>query len=65
MLSYNGKVNGGTTVNIRLAADGGSRKIGEFRTGTEVTIIKYGDEWCEIEVGGLRGYVMTVFLVKS
>jgi hypothetical protein len=64
-LGYKGKVSGGTTVNIRLEADGGSRRIGEFRTGTEVTIIKYGDEWCEIEVGGLRGFVMTEFLVKN
>lgn len=65
MLGYKGKVSGGTTVNILLEADGGSRKIGEFRTGTEVAIINYGDEWCEIEVGGLRGFVMTEFLVKS
>ncbi len=65
VLSYNGKTSGGTTINIRLAADGGSRKIGEFRTGTEVTIIKYGDAWCEIEVGGIRGFVMTAYLVKN
>lgn len=64
-LGYHGKVSGGTTINIRLEADGGSRKIGEFRTGTEVTIMKYGDEWCEIEVGGIRGFVLTEFLVKS
>ena len=65
ILSYNGKTSGGTTVNIRLAADSGSRKIGEFRTGTEVTVIKYGDEWCEIEVDGIRGFVMTAYLVKN
>lgn len=45
-LSYNGKASGGTTVNIRLEADSGSRKIGEFKTGTEVTVIKKNEEWC-------------------
>ncbi len=65
VLCYKGKSSGSTTINIRLAADSGSRKIGEFKTGIEVTIIKYGDEWCEIEVGGIRGFVMTMYLVKS
>ena len=64
MLCYNGKTSGDTTVNIRLEADVGSRKIGNFIIGTEVTIIKYDDEWCEIEVGGLRGFIKTAFLMK-
>ena len=62
VLSYNGKVSGGTTINIRLEADGGSRKIGEFKTGTEVTLIQNNEEWCEIEVKGIRGFLMTRYV---
>ena len=63
VLSYKGKTTGGTTVNIRLQADGGSRKIGEMRTGTEVTVFALVDGWYEIEAQGIRGYVMQEYLV--
>jgi len=62
VLSHNGKATGGTTVNIRLEADSGSRKIGEFRTGTEVMVIKRSEEWCEIEVSGFRGFVLNRYI---
>ncbi len=64
-LIYNGKATGGTTINIRLEADGGSRTIGEFKTGTEVLVIQRGGEWCEIEVNGIRGFVMAKYLMAT
>ena len=63
ILSYKGKTGGGTTVNIRLAADGGSRKIGEMKTGTEVTVFTFVDGWYGVEAQGIRGYVMEEYLL--
>ncbi len=62
VLSYNGKTNGGTTVNIRNAANKGSAKIGEWKTGTEVTVWGHEDGWYEIETNGMRGFVLEEFL---
>jgi SH3-like domain-containing protein len=61
-LSYKGKTNGSTTINIRLDADKDSRKIGEFRTGTPVIVLGSANGWTQIEVNGLRGYVMDAFV---
>ncbi len=62
VLSYNGYANGATTVNVRLEGDRKSRKIGAFNTGTPLTVITPGETWTEIEVKGLRGFVMTRYV---
>jgi uncharacterized protein YgiM (DUF1202 family) len=59
-LSYNGHTNGGTTINIRLEPDG--YVIDDLSTGTAVTVLVQGDKWTEIEVNGIRGYVLNKFL---
>ncbi len=62
LLSYNGKTNGSTTINIRNAAKGDSAKIAEWDTGTEVTVFGLSDGWYEIEAKGIHGFVMEKFL---
>lgn len=63
LLAYNGRTNGSTTINIRLTE--GGRIIGDFFTGTEVTVIRPGEKWTEIEVQGHRGYVMNKYLLME
>lgn len=64
-LSYNGKVTGKTTVNIRHEASKSSRKVEEWRTGTTVTVFSYADGWYEIEHDGVYGFVMDDFLTMN
>lgn len=63
LLAYNGRATGGTTINLRLEADG--RRIGEYRTGTQVIVLGAGEEWTHVEVDGYRGYVQSRFLIQE
>lgn len=62
LISYKGKTNGSTTVNIRNAATRDSFKIAEWRTGTPVTVFGLEKGWYEVEAKGIRGFVMEEFL---
>lgn len=64
-LSYNGKTNGSTTINIRNAAYADAAKIGTWKTGTEVLVFGHEDGWYEIEANGKRGFVMDEFLTTQ
>ena len=59
-LHYNGDTDGAVTINVRLTA--GGRVIGEFPTGTNVTVLRQGIKWSEIEVNEYHGFVMSKFL---
>lgn len=62
VLSYNGKANGSTTINIRNAPDGESFKVAEWYTGTQVQVFSLNDGWYEIECDEIHGFVMDEFL---
>lgn len=62
LLTYNGKATGRTTINIRLEANGESHKIGELKTGTEVTLFSINNGWYEIEYNGIHGFVQEKYL---
>ncbi len=63
VLSKNGVTNGKESINIRLTPDG--YIIGKFPTGTAIVVIATDGDWCEIEVEGYRGYVMTKFVTMA
>lgn len=63
LLAYNGRASGGTTINLRLEEDG--RRIGEYRTGTQVIVLGADEEWTHVEVDGHRGYVQSKYLIKE
>ena len=39
-----------------------AKPIGQYRNGTVVNVLRYGDDWCEVSVGQLHGYMMTRYL---
>lgn len=56
------KPNVRTTINIRNNADGKSKKVAEWKTGTEVPVYSHPDGWYEVEYDGVRGYIMEKYL---
>ena len=36
--------------------------IADYKSGTKVTIIKYGSKWSKVSVGGKTGYMKSIFL---
>ncbi len=50
------------SLNLRFAADGGSKVLTTIPSGAEVTVLKYGDVWCHVAYGGVTGYSMTQYL---
>lgn len=62
LISYKGKTNGSTTVNIRNQADKGSAKVAIWKTGTAVILLSHADGWYEVEAKGIRGFVMEEFV---
>ena len=56
------KPNVKTTINIRNNADGKSKKVAEWKTGTEVPVYSHPDGWYEVEYDGVRGYIMEKYL---
>ena len=62
LLSYRGKTNGSTTVNVRCKADKNSWIVAQWETGTEVTVLSFADGWYEIEAHGIHGYVLAQYL---
>lgn len=49
-------------LNLREAPSQSARSIGQYRNGTQVKVITYGNTWCEVYVGTRRGYMMTCYL---
>ena len=59
------KPNVRTTINIRNNTDGKSKKVAEWKTGTEVPVYSHPDGWYEVEYDGVRGYIMEKYLQLS
>jgi len=53
------------TVNLRKGPGTKYKVIGEYKSGTKVTLISYGKTWCKVSVGGKTGYIKTVFIKKK
>ena len=49
-------------LNLRETPSQSARSIGQYRNGTQVKVISYGDTWCEVYVGTRHGYMMTRYL---
>ena len=50
----------GTTVNLRKTK--GGKLLERIPIGSEVTILDYGEEWCQVIAGGLKGWMKTEFI---
>ena len=61
-LSYNGKTNVSTTVNVRNDTSKTSYKVAEWKVGKEVTILDETDGWAAVEADGVFGYVLVKFI---
>lgn len=51
-----------TTVNLRLAPSLEAPVAGRVPTGTEILLLFPDDEWSQVELNGVRGYMMTRYL---
>ena len=49
-------------LNLREMPSQSSRSIGQYRNGTQVKVVSYGNTWCEVYVGTRHGYMMTQYL---
>lgn len=49
-------------LNLREYASQSARSIGQYRNGTQVRVVSYGNTWCEVYVGTKHGYMMTRYL---
>lgn len=51
-------------LNLRLLPNTTSKVLGQFKNGTQVTIVGQGSEWCQVIVDktGTLGYMMTKYL---
>ncbi len=47
---------------LRETASSSGKILGRFYTGTPVTVLEKGEEFCHVKIGGLEGYMMTVYL---
>lgn len=49
-------------LNLRAFPNTSSLSLGKFYNGTRVKIITYNQDWCQVEVNGMKGYMMTKYL---
>ena len=49
-------------LNLRETPSQTARSIGQYRNGTQVKVVSYGNTWCEVYVGTRHGYMMTRYL---
>lgn len=49
-------------LNLRETPSQSARSIGQYRNGTQVKVVAYGNTWCEVYVGTRHGYMMTRYL---
>ena len=52
----------GGYLNLRKEASLSASVLGQFPTGTLVEIVNHGDEWSQVRVNGVDGYMMTKYL---
>lgn len=49
-------------LHLRSFASTEAKSLGLYRNGTSVTILKYEPTWCYVQVGSIKGYMMTKYL---
>lgn len=50
-------------LNLRAQANANSRVLGQYRNGTQLTVLAQGMEWCKVQnAAGTVGYMMTQYL---
>lgn len=52
----------GGGLNLRQTASLDAKVLGQYPTGTWITIHEQGDTWCKVSVDGKTGYMMTKYL---
>ncbi len=52
----------GGGLNLRQTASLDAKVLGQYPTGTWITILEEGATWCKVKVGGKTGYMMTRYL---
>lgn len=55
----------GKSVNLRAMASSDSNVLGQFAVNTSVTVLGQVGSWSRIEVGGMKGYMMSKFLTTN
>jgi len=59
------KVVVGGALNLRKEPSTAASVLGQYPTGTWMTILEEGDGWTKVEVAGKTGYVMSKYLAES
>lgn len=55
----------GGRLNLRKSASTGAAVIAQIPDGAAVTILNYGDAWCEVEYNGKTGWAKTEYLAET
>ena len=55
----------GGGLNLRQTASTQAKVLGQYPTGTWVSILEKGDTWSRVKVSGKTGYMMTKYLAPS
>lgn len=60
-----GTLVGGGNVNVRGGADKDSYRIGQWPSGTQVTVYGITGSWCEVECDGVHGWVASKYVIAN
>ncbi len=55
----------GGGLNLRQTASLDAKVLGQYPTGTWITILEEGTTWCKVKVDGKTGYMMTRYLNQN
>ncbi|MDD3335326.1 MAG: SH3 domain-containing protein [Eubacteriales bacterium] len=59
------KVVKGGSLNLRQEASTSAKVLGQYPTGTWMTVIEEGTDWTKVKVNGVEGYVMSKYLADA
>lgn len=62
VISRKGKTAGKGTINVRANPKNGSRILGDYTLGTPLTILDWGEKWCEVDVEGWHCFILTEYV---
>ena len=63
--AYVSTKNAGASVNLRAAANSGSKIIANVYDKDEVTVLSVSGKWYEIQAGDVRGYIYQDYLILA
>lgn len=55
----------GGGLNLRQTASLDAKVLGQYPTGTWITVLEAGETWSKVRVGGKTGYMMSKYLVSG